>query len=133
MNTIFAVRSLGIDPANGKEIYLKADGHTLTYDWDAKDKVACGVTDPKVWGNFNTMIRYKGWTFNAIFSYRCGGQMYNSTLANKVENIHPINNADKRVLYDRWRNPGDHAKYKSVTAVSYTHLYFFYQICCTSE
>lgn len=120
MNTIFAVRSLGIDPANGKEIYLKADGHTLTYDWDAKDKVACGVTDPKVWGNFNTMLRYKGWTFNAIFSYRCGGQIYNSTLANKVENIHPINNADKRVLYDRWRNPGDHAKYKSVTDLSET-------------
>lgn len=120
MNTIFAVRSLGIDPANGKEIYLKADGHTLTYDWDAKDKVACGVTDPKVWGNFNTMLRYKGWTLNAIFSYRCGGQMYNSTLANKVENIHPINNADKRVLYDRWKNPGDHAKYKGVTDLSTT-------------
>ena len=120
MNTIFAVRSLGIDPANGREIYLKADGHTLTYDWDAKDKVACGVTDPKVWGNFNTMLRYKGWTFNAVFSYRCGGQMYNSTLANKVENIHPINNADKRVLYDRWKNPGDHAKYKGVTDFSTT-------------
>ena len=120
MNTIFAVRSLGIDPANGKEIYLKADGHTLTYDWDARDKVACGVTAPKVWGNFNTMLRYKGWTLNAIFSYRCGGQMYNSTLANKVENIHPINNADKRVLYDRWKEPGDHAKFKSVTDLSET-------------
>ena len=120
MNTIFAVQSLGIDPANGKEIYRKADGHTLTYTWDAKDKVACGVKDPKVWGNFNTMFRYKGWMLNAIFSYRCGGQMYNSTLANKVENIHPINNADKRVLYDRWKNPGDHAKYKGVTDLSTT-------------
>ncbi|MCB6974845.1 MULTISPECIES: SusC/RagA family TonB-linked outer membrane protein [Butyricimonas] len=120
MNTIFAVRSLGINPANGKEIYRKADGHTRTYDWEAKDKVACGVTDPKVWGNFNTMLRYKGWTLNAIFSYRCGGQMYNATLANKVENIHPVNNADKRVLYDRWKNPGDKAKYKGVTDLSET-------------
>ena len=120
MNTIFAVRSLGIDPANGREIYLKSDGHTRTYDWDAKDKVVCGVTDPKAWGNFNTMFRYKGWTFNAVFSYRWGGQMYNSTLANKVENIHPINNADKRVFYDRWKNPGDHAKYKGVTDFSTT-------------
>lgn len=120
MNTIFAVKSLGIDPANGKEIYQKADGHTLTYTWDAKDKVACGVKDPKIWGNFNTMLRYKGWRLNAVFSYRCGGQMYNSTLANKVENIHPINNADKRVLYDRWRNPGDHAKYKGVADLSST-------------
>lgn len=120
LNTIFAVNSRGIDPANGKEIYLKADGHTLTYDWDSRDKVACGVTDPKVWGNFNTMLRYRGWTLNAVFSYRCGGQMYNSTLANKVENIHPIDNADKRVLYDRWKKPGDYARFKSVTDLSTT-------------
>ena len=73
MNTIFAVRSLGIDPANGKEIYLKADG-TQTYDWDAKDKVACGVDEPKIWENLNTMFRYKGLTLNAIFGYRWGGK-----------------------------------------------------------
>lgn len=121
MNTIFAVRSLGIDPASGKELFLKADGVTETYDWDAGDKVACGVNEPKVWGNLNTMLRYKGWTLNAVFSYRCGGQMYNSTLANKVENIRPIDNADRRVLYDRWKNPGDHAKYKSVTDLSTTN------------
>ena len=54
MNTIFAVRSLGIDPSNGQEIFLKQDG-TQTYTWSADDKVACGVTDPKVWGNLNTM------------------------------------------------------------------------------
>ena len=26
MNTIFAVRSLGIDPGNGQEIFVKQDG-----------------------------------------------------------------------------------------------------------
>lgn len=120
MNTLFAVRSLGIDPSNGKEIFVKADG-TQTYDWDAKDKVACGINEPKVWGNLNTMFRYKGWILNAIFSYRCGGQMYNSTLANKVENIRPIDNADRRVLYDRWKNPGDHAQFKGVTDLTKTN------------
>ena len=99
---------------------MKADG-TQTYDWDAKDKVACGINEPKVWGNLNTMFRYKGWILNAIFSYRCGGQMYNSTLANKVENIRPIDNADRRVLYDRWKNPGDHAQFKGVTDLTKTN------------
>lgn len=120
MNTLFAVRSLGIDPSNGKEIFVKADG-TQTYDWDAKDKVACGINEPKVWGNLNTMFRYGGWILNAIFSYRCGGQMYNSTLANKVENIRPIDNADRRVLYDRWKNPGDHVQFKGVTDLTKTN------------
>ncbi|MEG2340859.1 MAG: SusC/RagA family TonB-linked outer membrane protein [Odoribacter sp.] len=113
MKTIFAVKSLGIDPSNGKEIYVKQDG-SLTYDWDPKDKVACGIDEPKIWGNLNTMFRYKGLTFNAIFSYRYGGQMYNYTLVSKVENIYPFDNADKRVLYDRWKTPGEKASFKSV-------------------
>ena len=113
MNTIFAVRSLGIDPSNGREIYVKKDG-TQTYTWDSKDKVPCGVEEPKVWGNLNTMFRYKGFTFNAVFGYRLGGQMYNYTLVSKVENIRPFDNADKRVLYDRWKNPGDKAFFKGV-------------------
>lgn len=120
MNTLFAVRSLGIDPSNGKEIFVKADG-TQTYEWDAKDKVACGINEPKIWGNLNTMFRYEGWILNAIFSYRCGGQMYNSTLANKVENISPIDNADRRVLYDRWKKPGDHVQFKGVTDLTKTN------------
>lgn len=120
MNTIFAVKSLGIDPSNGKEIFVKADG-TQTYVWDAKDKVPCGVSDPKIWGNLNTMFRYKGWTLNAIFSYRWGGQRYNTTLANKVENNDPIRNADRRVLYDRWKTPGDRVMFKSVRDFSTTN------------
>ena len=113
MKTIFAVKSKGIDPSNGKEIYIKKDG-TETYTWDPKDKVACGIDEPKIWGNLNTMFRYKGITLNAIFSYRYGGQMYNYTLVSKVENIKPFDNADKRVLYDRWKNPGDNAFFKGV-------------------
>ena len=113
MNTIFAVHSLGIDPSNGKEIFLKKDG-SQTYTWDASDEVACGVNEPKVWGNFNTMFRYKGLSFNAVFGYRMGGYIYNSTLVDKVENVDPWYNADKRVFYDRWKEPGDVAYFKGV-------------------
>lgn len=119
INTIFVVPSLGIDPSNGKEIFLKRDG-THTYAWDAKDKVPFGVEEPKIWGNLNTMLRWKGLSFNAIFSYRYGGQMYNYTLADKVENIIPYENADSRACYDRWKTPGEHALYKSVRDFSET-------------
>ena len=73
MNTIFAVRSLGIDPGNGQEIFVKQDG-SQTYIWDADDKVPCGVTDPKMWGNLNSMLRYRGWSLNMVFSYTYGGR-----------------------------------------------------------
>jgi len=119
MNTIYAVRSKGIDPGTGKEIFIKADG-TETFEWDAKDQVACGVAEPKIQGTLNTNLRYKGITMNLIFGYRWGGKAYNNTLANKVENIYPYNNADKRVLYDRWKEPGDVATFKSVKDYSAT-------------
>jgi TonB-linked SusC/RagA family outer membrane protein len=111
--TIYAVRSKGIDPGNGKEIYIKADG-SETYIWDAKDKVACGVSEPKVFGTLNTTFRYKGLYLSAYFTYRAGGQIYNSTLASKVENVYPYDNLDRRALYERWKVPGDIAKYKGV-------------------
>jgi TonB-linked SusC/RagA family outer membrane protein len=120
LNTIFAVQSMGIDPSNGKEIYLKKDG-TMTYKWDSKDKVACGVSEPKYLGTFNTRLRYKGWMLNAIFSYRFGGKQYNSTLVSKVENIYPYDNADRRALYDRWSPENTHANFKAITDFTTTY------------
>ena len=120
INTIFAVRSQGIDPSNGKEIYVKKDG-TLTYVWDSKDKVACGINEPKYLGTFNTRLRYQGWQLSAIFSYRFGGQIYNSTLASKIENNYPYNNSDKRALYDRWSLENPNARYKAVSDFSTTY------------
>lgn len=120
LNTIFAVKSMGIDPSNGKEIYLSKDG-TMTYIWDSNDKVACGISEPKYLGTFNTRIRYKGWMLNAIFSYRFGGQQYNSTLVSKVENIYPYTNADRRALYDRWSPENPNAKFKAITDFTTTY------------
>lgn len=120
VNTIYAVPSKGIDPSNGLEIFVKQDG-TETYTWDPKDKVAVGVSEPNIWGNLNTMLRFRGITFNAVFGYRYGGQMFNSTLISKVENIYPYNNADERALYGRWKQPGDQAFFKSVTDFSKTN------------
>lgn len=119
MNTIYAVRSKGIDPSTGQEIFIKKDG-TETFTWDAADQVPCGVAEPTLEGTINTNLRWKGITMNLIFGYRFGGEAYNQTLANKVENIYPYYNADKRVLYDRWKQPGDNAKFKSVGDFSET-------------
>lgn len=120
MNTIYAVQSKGIDPSNGKEIFIKQDG-SETYVWDSKDQIACGDQEPKVFGNLNTSLRYSGFTLTAYFGYHLGGYVYNSTLVNKIENIQPYENADKRAYYDRWRQPGDHALFKSLKEFDRTY------------
>lgn len=41
-----------------------------------------------------------------------GGDVYNTTLLNKLENANLRNNAYKGVLYDRWKKPGDVVRFK---------------------
>lgn len=111
---IWAVRSLGIDPSTGDEILMKRDG-TVTSEYDVVDAVVCGDTEPKWQGNINTSFNYMGFGINLNFMYRFGGQMYNTTLVSKVENADLRYNADRRVLYSRWQQPGDVSQYKRLT------------------
>lgn len=119
LNTIWAVQSLGIDPQTGKELYVRKDG-SLTYEWNAADQVACGIDLPKVSGNFGLNAECHGAGINMTFTYRTGGQMYNSTLVSKVENANVRYNVDKRVLTDRWSKPGDEVRFKSIADQSAT-------------
>ena len=66
-------------------------------------------------GNINSSFSYKGWGLNLSFNYKFGGQTYNSTLIQKVENADLLNNADRRVMESRWKKPGDKASFKALT------------------
>ncbi|MGQ1783812.1 MULTISPECIES: SusC/RagA family TonB-linked outer membrane protein [unclassified Saccharicrinis] len=109
---IYAVRSLGIDPMTGKEIFLTKDG-VPTFDWDAKDKVVVGDSEAKLRGSFGTDVAYGPLEIGFMFSYSTGGQKYNQTLVNKVENSNKYYNVDRRVLEETWMEPGDVVKYKN--------------------
>ncbi len=120
-NTIWVVPSLGIDPSTGKELYLDKSGNP-TYTWSALNLQACGNTDPKYQGNFSTMFRYKTFSANLIFGYRYGGQQYNQTLINKVENADYNYNVDSRVYDNRWQKPGDDAGFKGLLVTTATQM-----------
>lgn len=119
MDAIWAMRSLGIDPANGREIYLIHDKKTNTYRrsyvYNANYEEICGDALPKVSGNAGITFQYKGFGFNAVFTYQYGAKMYNSTLLNKVENADMKGNVDRRVYSDRWRKPGDVTFFKALS------------------
>ena len=112
-SALMVVRSLGIDPATGNEIYIKRDG-SLTFEYDPNDKVEVGDTRPKMQGYINSNLNWKGFNLYLGFNYELGAKQYNSTLATKVEGADPYNNADKRVLYDRWKKPGDVAMFRRI-------------------
>lgn len=114
---LMVVRSMGIDPATGNEIYIKRDG-TLTFEYDPNDKVEVGDTTPTVQGYFNSNLTWKGWNLYMSFNYEYGAEQYNTTLATKVEGANPYSNADRRVLYDRWKEPGDIAMFRRIDDTS---------------
>lgn len=111
------VRSAGIDPATGKEVYIKRNGER-TFVYDPADKVLIGDTEPKYTGTFSTNIYWKGFSLYALFNFRLGAWVYNTTRSTKVEGADPRYNADQRVFDDRWKKPGDIATYKDIADTS---------------
>ena len=112
---IYAMRSAGIDPATGKEIFIRKDG-SYTYDYDSNEQVACGDTNPKLQGAISSFLQWKNLSLNINFSYRFGGDLYNSTRMSKVENVDPKRNVDVRAFTDRWKQPGDVSKYLAISS-----------------
>lgn len=109
-SAIYVVRSRGIDPATGYEIFEKKDG-TLTFQYDPADKVALGNTIPKLELSLSTSFRWKGFSLFAGMNITRGGWVYNNTRASKVESINIKWNVDRRAFTERWKNPGDRVHY----------------------
>ncbi|WP_199417106.1 SusC/RagA family TonB-linked outer membrane protein [Chitinophaga silvatica] len=120
LTSVFGMKSLGINPMNGQEVFLRKDG-TIIYDWNAADQVIIGDLTPKGQGAFGVNASYKGFSLFASFLYEFGGDEYNYTLLSKVENVDIYNrNADRRLLSDRWKKPGDISQYKDIADRIYT-------------
>lgn len=114
-NAIWAVPSKGIDPSTGRELYVKKDG-TLTYDWSPQDKVVVGDVIPSLQGNFGSNATWKGMSLGVYFNYQYRGQLYNQTLADRVENADLAYQVDERVLLGRWKQPGDKTFFKGLSS-----------------
>ena len=114
LTAIYGVRSLGIDPSNGKELYLYRNGQA-SHKWKATEEIVLGDSEPEASGSFGLNVTYKNFSLFASFGYEWGKQTYNETLIMNVENADiQGSNVDKRVLTQRWEKPGDIAPLKDI-------------------
>ena len=121
---IWAVRSAGIDPSNGKELFYAKDG-SYTYDFSYDDEVICGNTRPDVEGVIGSSLNWKGFSVSLNFRYQMGADVFNEALYNKVENISRSDlnkNQDKRALYERWQEVGDIVHFKDIASAASTPM-----------
>ncbi|RPD39618.1 SusC/RagA family TonB-linked outer membrane protein [Chitinophaga barathri] len=113
-SAIWVVPSLGIDPSTGMEIFVTRDGR-LTNTYSPLDQVIMGDSRPEVEGTFGTNAEIRGIGLNVYFRFRFGGQTYNQTLIDRVENVNAAYyNVDRRVAEERWMKPGDVVFFKGV-------------------
>ena len=115
LTALKVVPSAGIDPATGREIYIKRDG-SYSFTYDPNDRRVFGDTSPWAYGSLTSYLMYKGFSLNANFGYSLGATVYNATLASRVEGTTPKQNADRRVLESRWKQAGDVTRYRDIAS-----------------
>ena len=101
-------RYAGVNPANGDALWYTKDGEVTTELREA-DKVMTGKSYIAPWqGGFGTTLTWKAWSLNTQFSWMADRWLYNNDRYMEESNGQfSMYNQSKRLLYDRWKKPGD--------------------------
>lgn len=104
----YLVRYAGVNPANGDALWYTKDGE-ITNKYSEDDKVMLGKGYNAPWqGGFGTSLSWKGITLSAQFSWIGKRYMFNNDRFFEESNgLYSVYNQSKRMLYDRWKQPGD--------------------------
>ncbi|MEZ5105467.1 MAG: TonB-dependent receptor [Draconibacterium sp.] len=116
------VRFSRIDPADGRPIYLDKEGNeTKTYKFEGEEgyAVPAGKVIPDFTGGFTNTFRYKGLELSALFTFSVGAQIYDSSSKRQMGLASDWN--FRTDIFDRWRQPGDEAKYPRMSREGSTY------------
>lgn len=98
----------GVNPANGDALWYTKDGE-ITTEYKESDKVMTGKTYDAPWaGGFGTTLSWKGLALSAQFSWMADKWVMNNDRYFEESNgLYTAYNQSRRLLYDRWKEPGD--------------------------
>ena len=101
-------RYAGVNPTNGDALWYTKDGE-ITTEFRDSDKVMTGKSFVAPWqGGFGTTLTWKGISLAAQFSWVADRWMMNNDRYFNESNGTFVNyNQSKKMLYDRWKKPGD--------------------------
>ncbi len=108
--TYYAPLWAGVDPENGDALYYNRDGSvTNVYNAEQQSVPLSASLYPKLTGGITTAIRWRNLTLNTLFSFVSGVQRWNNIDFYNENQGYMTSNQSKRMLYDRWKKPGDNA------------------------
>ena len=117
---IYGVKTAGVNPENGRRIFLKRDGTKVQYQhlggalaWTTMDGKATtspsnqqeilGNTLPTFYGGFNNTFKYKGFDLGLNFTFSGGNYIYNGSQAGLRDQRVWNNSVD---VLRSWKTPG---------------------------
>jgi len=123
VGSIYAIRSGGVNPENGRRIYYKQDGTAVQFDlvqgWTRLDNnnaisavatntdaVIVGPSLPKIFGGMQNSFVYKNFDFTFDITYSFGNYLYNGTKAGLRDQRFWNNSKD---VLNRWQKKDDAA------------------------
>lgn len=98
----------GVNPINGDALWHDKDGD-VTNEFREEDKVMVGKSYIAPWmGGFGTSFAWRGLAISAQFSWVADRWMINNDrYFEEGGGLFDAYNQSKRMLYDRWKKPGD--------------------------
>jgi len=120
IGSIYAVKTNGVNPANGRRIFINSAGREVQYlhlggtnAWTyldgtpasspAGDAQVIGGTLPKWYGGFNNTFAYKNFDLNIMFTYSGGNYIYNGSRAGLLDQRFWNNSTE---ILNAWTTPG---------------------------
>lgn len=112
IGTHFRVKWGGVDPLDGKPIYLDTLGNP-TKQWSEAHRVVVGKVLPDAVGGFSNTFAIGNFDINALITYSIGGDIYDNSVKRQMGVVTDWNMRTE--IFDRWRKPGDMATYPRLT------------------
>lgn len=105
--SFYLVRSAGINPNNGNEVYYTKDGGT-TEIYNPTDAVLLQDKSPlpKLFGGFGTSLSYKGLDLQADFTYKSGNYTYNYMALDMLNYANGTTSNMRTDAVNYWTAPG---------------------------
>lgn len=108
----YLVRFSHVDTETGKPVYLDKDGNE-TFDWNESNRVISGSVLPKFVGGVTNNFTIGNFDLSALFTFVVGGSLYDASAKRQLGVVTDWNM--RKDITDRWRQPGDVAKYPRLT------------------
>jgi TonB-linked SusC/RagA family outer membrane protein len=116
----YAPKWAGVNPATGDPQYYDRKGN-ITTDYSAANLSVAefGSYIPEITGGINTSVSWKDFYFNALLSFTGKVMRYTNEDYWNENNSFVGSNQSVRMLYDRWKKPGDNAILPRIDADRY--------------